>query len=213
MKNKLPLPRKKVAMRWAAVLCVLVILCGLTDAYGFTRSSVLRRQERFYFVQEAQLIECLPDAYEKRIGKGEILAAKNDHVLFLGMARWTPWKGWQPGFAWPVERVGNLVDSMYAYYSWDSEGNVYPYVVFGVVNDPRVDAVKVSFEDWQTKDVRMLDVQLFTDGSGQRYFLCAAEMTDICRVGITAWGGEVLLQDTSLEESGISLSYDWDRDM
>ena len=126
----------------------------------------------------------------------------------LGLARWTPWHGWQPGFAWPVERNGAAVDAMYAWYSWDPENGVYPYVVFGAINNPRVEQITLTFQDWETAETKTAEVSI---GAGQPYFTEMIEMTNICRVHMTARDGMgTVIFEESLQDATSLGDYEWE---
>lgn len=204
-KRKLP-GRRRSALRWLAALCLLALLCGWTGLYGLTPRSALRRQGQYFFAGDLTLVDSVRDGYRTGDGVGRVLAAESDGCLLLGLARWTPWRGWQPGLAWPVERTDSAVDAVAAYYSWDFEGERYPHVLFGYVNDPG--AARVRF---QAEGLPPVDAALRTDRDGRRYFLEAYVADSPGSVRLTALDGQGgVLEDRTLGNAYISLVYDWD---
>lgn len=166
MRKKRTVTRKRSALRWLAALCLLVLFCFWTGLYGLTPQSALRQQGRDWFLEELTLVDSVKNPYETEFGAGRVLAAENDGYLLLGLARWTPWRGWQPGSAWPRERTDGTVDAMFVCYSWDFEEDLYPCLVFGIVNDQSVDRVTLHGPDG-----RQEDAELRTGRDGRRYFL------------------------------------------
>ena len=209
MRKKRMMTRRRSALRWLAALCLLMLACDLTGLYGLTLRSALRRQEQYFFTGDLTLVDSVTDGYETEVGVGRVLAAENRDVLLVGMARCTPWHGWKAGFAWPVERTDSAVDAVAAYYSWDYEGNQYPHVLFGYVNDP--ETARVQF---RVDGSPAAEAVLWTDRDGQRYFL-EEYVTDfpasVRLIALDRQGG--VLEDrmiSSKSRAYISLGYDWD---
>ncbi|MBE6996125.1 MAG: hypothetical protein E7429_05325 [Ruminococcaceae bacterium] len=209
-KERLPTRRKK-ALRALAGLCVLVLVCSAAGLYGLTPGSALRRQERLFFTDTMNVEFQVRDRYHTGFGSARVFAAGSEEMLMLSCARWTPWRGWQPGFAWPVARTQQAVDVMYAWYSWDPEEGVYPQVIFGCINDAAVSSVTLYVRDWQSEQEQVLSVEAVTGSDGRRYFITETETADIIRVRVEARDSTgVLLQNTQVED-GMSLDYDgWD---
>lgn len=210
MKKRRIATRKRSALRWLTALCLLVLACHLTGLYGLTPRSALRRQGQCFFTGDLTLVDSVGDDYKTDFGAGRVLAAENDGYLLLGLARWTPWRGWQAGFAWPVERTDSAVNAVAAYYSWDFEGERYPHVLFGYVNDPGT--VRVQF---QADGLSPVDAVLRTDRAGRRYFLEEYVADSPGSVRLTALDGQggVLEErplSTADHQAYISLVYDWD---
>lgn len=174
MRKKGTATRKRSALRWLTVLCLLVLFCHWTGLYGLTLRSVLRQQGRDYYLEKLTLVDSVENPYETDFGTGRVLAAENGSYLLLGLAWWTPWRGWQPGGTWRQERTDGAVDTMVMFYSWDFEGDFYPLVVFGYVNDPQAVRVTLRWADGQ-----LMDAALRTDKDGERYFLetCGGDHT------------------------------------
>lgn len=207
-KEQLPTRRKK-ALRALAGFCVLVLICSAVGLYGLTSGSALRRQERFFFTDETEVEFQLRDRYHAGFGTARVFAARNENLLMLSCARWTPWRGWQPGFAWPVARTEQAVDALYAWYSWDPEAGIYPHVIFGCINDSAVDEVILHVREWQTEEEQVLTAELVRGSDGKRYFFAEAETTEICRVRVVARDSKGnILQDAQVEDA-TSLDYDW----
>lgn len=189
MKQKRMTARRRSALRWLAALCLLALFCIWTGLYGLTPQSALRRQGRDYYLEEMTLVDSVDDGHGTDFGVSRILAAENGGYLLLGQVRWTPWRGWQPGAAYPVERTDGAVDALAVCYSWDFEEDFYPHLVFGRVNDRRVAQVTL-----QKPDGQRVEASLRTGRDGRRYFL--AECT----------GGRTLLADglklAALDEQG-----------
>ena len=152
---------------------------------------------------------------DKEGGIGVVTASWNDRVVSLGLSRWTPLRGWVPGLSWPVERTGGAVDGATAYYSWTGgpeEPERFPYVVYGVVNDPSVTEVRLtcrvmSFDAVFQEDIE-LPVEIRQGGDGHQYFLETLVAEGICSFTYTAFGREGTVSgDIPL---ATSLIYDWD---
>lgn len=208
MRKKRMATRKRSALGWLAALCLLVLFCLWTGLYGLTPQSALRQQGQYFFVGDLTLVDSVRDGYETDFGAGRVLAAENDGYLLLGLARWTPWQGWQAGFAWPVERTDSAVDAVGAYYSWDFEGERFPHVLFGYVNDPRTARVR-----FQGDGLPPVDAVLRTDRAGRRYFLEEYVADSPGSVRLTALDGRGgILEERPLSRDGrqayISLTYD-----
>ena len=204
MKRKPVISRRRRALRWAAALCLLVLACHWLGLYGLTPWRALQKQERYFFTGELTLVDSVRDDYEKDFGVGRILAAENEDFFLLGAVWWTPWQGWQPGFAWTVERTDGAVDALNAYYSWDFEHEQYPHTLFGYVNDARAAGVRFRAEDGQWQDA-----VLRTDRAGRRYFLetYVSEMPEAELMLLDAQGNDLV---GSVTPEIISLMYDWD---
>lgn len=211
MRRKRAMPsRRRRALRWVAVLCLLVAVCHFTDIYVLTLGRTLERQDRYWLTGPTELDEVVRDPY-CREGVGVVTASWNDRVVSLGLSSWMPLRGWLPGFSWPVERTGGAVDAVAVYYSWDADSSRYPYVVYGVVNDPSVTEVRLTYrerprltDNWGP--VRELPIELRTGDDGHRYFLVNFTANGICGFTYTAAGrngvadGEIVF---------MSLAYDW----
>ena len=166
MRKKRIETRKREAFRCLAALCLLVLLGHWTGLYGLTPQTALRQQGREYYLRDLTLVDSVRDGYGTAFGVRRVLAAENEDFFLIGQTRWTPWRGWQPGDAWRVERTGGAVDAMAACYSWDFEKDLYPHLVFGRINDQSVARVTL-----QGPDGRLTDADLRTDRNGRRYFL------------------------------------------
>lgn len=198
MRKRRMATRKRSALRWLAALCLLALFCIWTGLYGLTPQSALRQQGRDWFLEELTLVDSVKDPCGTEFGAGRVLAAENDGCLLLGLAWWTPWRGWQPGSSWRQERTDGAVDAMVMFYSWDFEGDFYPLVVFGYVNDPQAARVTLRWADGQRRDAA-----LRTDGEGGRYFLetCGGDHTVALNALVLAaldGQGEVLEEQTLL---------------
>lgn len=204
MKRKPVRSRRRCALRWTAALCMLMLACHWLGLYGLTPRRALQKQERYLFTGGLMLVDSVRDDYERGFGVGRILAAENDGFFLLGLARWTPWKGWQPGFAWTVERTDSAVDALNAYYSWGFEHARYPHTLFGYVNDARAAGVQFRAENglWQNAVLR-------TDRAGRRYFLetYVSETPEAELMLLDAQGNDLV---GSVTPEIISLDYDWD---
>lgn len=206
--------RKSRALRWLAALCLLVMACHFTDIYVLTLGRTLERQDRYWLTGPTELDEVVRDPYCRESGVGVVTASWNDRVVSLGLSRWTPLRGWLPGFSWPVERTGGAVDAVAVYYSWTSgpeEPEQFPYVVYGVVNDPSVTEVRLTYrerprltDNWGP--VRELPIELRTGDDGHRYFLVSFTANGICGFTYTAAGRNGV---TDREIEFMSLTYDW----
>ena len=216
MRRKRAMPsRRHRALRWAAVLCLLVAACHFTDIYVLTLGRTLERQDRYWLTGPTELDEVVRDPYCREGGGGVVTASWNDRVVSLGLSRWTPLRGWLPGLSWPVERTGGAVDGATAYYSWtggSEEPERFPYVVYGVVNDPSVTEVRLtcrvmSFDAVFQEDIE-LPVEIRQGGDGHQYFLETLVAEGICSFTYTAFGREGTVSgDIPL---ATSLIYDWD---
>lgn len=203
--------RKSRALRWLAALCLLVAACHFTDIYVLTLGHTLERQDQYWLTGRTELDEVVRDPFCQEGGVGVVTASWNDRVVSLGLSRWTPLRGWLPGFSWPVERTGGAVDAVAVYYSWDAEVPSFPYAVYGIVNDPSVTEVRLTCEVLSSSAVRQEDlalpVEIRTGDDGHRYFLTTFVASGPCDITYSAAGsGEDVTGDI---ESIISLMYDW----
>ena len=139
--------RKSRALRWLAALCLLVAACHFTDIYVLTLGHTLERQDQYWLTGRTELDEVVRDPFCQEGGVGVVTASWNDRVVSLGLSRWTPLRGWVPGLSWPVERTGGAVDAVAVYYSWDAEVPSFPYAVYGIVNDPSVTEVRLTYRE------------------------------------------------------------------
>lgn len=206
--------RKSRALRWLAALCLLVAACHFTDIYVLTLGHTLERQDQYWLTGRTELDEVVRDPFCQEGGVGVVTASWNDRVVSLGLSRWTPLRGWVPGLSWPVERTGGAVDGVAAYYSWQGgreEPERFPYIVYGIVNDPSVTEVRLTCEVLSFSAVRQedmaLSVEIRTGDDGHRYFLTTFVASGPCDITYSAAGsGEDVTGDI---ESIISLTYDW----
>lgn len=203
--------RKSRALRWLAALCLLVAACHFTDIYVLTLGHTLERQDQYWLTGRTELDEVVRDPFCQEGGVGVVTASWNDRVVSLGLSRWTPLRGWVPGLSWPVERTGGAVDAVAVYYSWDAEVPSFPYAVYGIVNDPSVTEVRLTYrerprltDNWGP--VRELPVELRTGEDGHRYFLETFTANGICGFTYTAVGRNGTFDG---EIEFLSLSYDW----
>lgn len=208
-KKHLP-SRRRRALRWLAALVLLVGLCHWLGIYTLTPGRTLRRQERYFDTGRTEADAVFRDAWLQGSGVGLVTATRNEKVVMLGLRRWSLLRGWLPGFAWPVKRIGGTVDAAAAYYSWDAEMELVPYVVYGCVNDPRVTAVKLTVRE-QTLEGEFLreyelEPEIRTADDGQRYFLETFEAGSLCAISYRTYG-------EGAEAAGridfMSLTYDW----
>lgn len=205
--------RKSRALRWLAALCLLVAVCHFMDIYVLTLDRTLERQDRYWLTGPTELDEVVRDPYCRESGVGVVTASWNDRVVSLGLSRWTPLRGWLPGFSWPVERTDGAVDGAAAYYSWDVENvESFPYVVYGIVNDPSVTEVRLtcrvmSFDAVFQKEIEF-PVEIRQGDDGHRYFLETLVAEGFCSFTYTAFGRE---GETSGDiPLAASLIYDWE---
>ena len=213
MRRKRAMPsRRRRALRWAAALCLLVAVCHFTDIYVLTLGRTLERQDRYWLTGPTELDEVVRDPYCRESGVGVVTVSWNDRVVSLGLSRWTPLRGWLPGLSWPVERTGGAVDGAVAYYSWDTENvESFPYVMYGIVNDPSVTEVRLtcrvmSFDAVFQENIE-LPVEIRQGGDGHRYFLETLVAEGFCSFTYTAFGREGTVSgDIPL---ATSLIYDW----
>lgn len=203
--------RKSRALRWLAALCLLVAACHFTDIYVLTLGHTLERQDQYWLTGRTELDEVVRDPFCQEDGVGVVTASWNDRVVSLGLSRWTPLRGWLPGFSWPVERTDGKVDAVAVYYSWDADASRYPHVVYGIINDPSVTEVRLTYrerprltDNWGP--VRELPAELRTGDDGHRYFLETIMANGICGFTYTAVGRNGTFDG---EIEFLSLSYDW----
>ena len=211
-RKKTPSPRRRRALRWLAVLGLLLAVCHFTDIYVLTLGRTLERQDQYWLGGRTELREVIRDPYCQEGGLGVVTVSQNDQVLALGVSRWTPLRGWVPGFSWPEGRAGGPVDAVAAYYSWDAEAARYPYVVYGCINAPWVTEVRLTYREryWPTGELgpeRTVTPELRTAGDGSRYFLAVFEAEGICDgLTWTAHGGG---RAAGGRLQPMSLLYDW----
>ena len=211
-RKKTPAPRRRRALRWVGALCLLLAACHFTDIYVLTLGRSLGRQDQYWLGGRTELEEVVRDPWCREGGIGVVTASKSDRVVALGLSRWTPLRGWVPGFYWPEERTGGAVDAVAAYYSWDAEAAHYPYAVYGCINAPWVTEVQLTYRErhWPEGDLgpeRTVTPELRTAGDGIRYFLEVFETEGICD-GLT-WTARGGGRTAGGKIQSMSLIYDW----
>lgn len=204
-KRRLPTRRRR-ALRWLAVLVLLVGACHWLDIYSLTPDRALRRQERYFATGRTELDVSLRDVYRSGPGVGILTASQNDDVLLMGLSHWSLFEGWVPGFAWPAERTDEAVDVFAVYYGWEFSPDCHPYAVYGCVNDPRVTAVELTILDWNEAWADTLETEIQTAEDGHRFFFRTFEAETLCDVRYHAYGEEF---EAVGESEFIPLQYDW----
>ena len=208
-KKRLPTRRRR-ALRWLAVLVLLVGACHWLDIYILTPDRALRRQEQYFATGRTELDAVVRDAYRTDPGVGILTASQNDEVLLMGLSHWSLFQGWRPGFAWPVERTDGAVDVYAVYYSWEysweSGPDCNPYAVYGCVNDPRVTTVELTVRAWEGAWAYTLETEIQTAEDGHRFFFRTFEAESLCDVLYRAYGEEI---EVTGESEFMSLQYDW----
>lgn len=131
--------RKRAALGWLGIFCLLVLACDWLGLYHLTPGGALRDTEQTFFTGKTTV-----EAGFWGEGGERLLLSQNEQTMLVSLATWSPLRGFEAGFPLLVERTDAAVDAGWGCYSWDTEENYYPYLIGGCVNDPRVVSVEVE---------------------------------------------------------------------
>lgn len=164
--------RKRQALRWTAVLVLLVWLSHTTGAYCLTPTRVLRSLEREQLTGETEFLAQI-DLPEER--EGTMRLAGGDHAVILARYQWSLRDGWNANLPHHIERQSEWPFNAMCYYApYDaSAGRV--YYIFGSVEDPEVVELEIFFDassDPLDQTVYLTEDDWIRDDRGNCFFLC-----------------------------------------
>ena len=164
--------RKRQALRWTAVLVLLVWLSHTTGAYCLTPTRVLRSLEREQLTGETEFLAEIdaPSGVD-----GTMRLSGGDHAVILAHYAWRWKSGWCSNMAGYVERYPDWPFNAMCSNSWHSPNNGRAYYIFGAVEDPEVTKLEVYFDAASApldQTVYLTEDDWIRDEKGNCFFLC-----------------------------------------
>ena len=208
MRRRKSIPtRRRRALRWLAVLGVLLAASHLLGVYCLTPGRVLRRAEQEHFCGRTEWLRTLTDLPGREEGSLRLSGGKR--AVTLGLYDFSWQRGWYASTIAVLEREQERPFAAYLYSGWsstDPETRVMSkyFYLFGALESPVVARLEIAFdagEGGHDQTAVLTGTDWITDETGDRFFLCPLEP----EVDLWSWKCSV----TAYDADGTDLGTFW----